>query len=302
MRAGLKRAAEGLLVHSGLASAKRRGLRDRTLVLAYHNVVPDDQAAGGDQSLHLRRGAFVRQLDELTRHCDVVPLERSFDPPHPGSRPRVVITFDDAYRGAVMLGVSELAARGLPATLFVAPAYLGGRSFWWDTLAGSTGLTTEVRRRALETLRGREEDICRWAKEVGMPGSAVPAMAQAASVDEVLTATTHPGITVGSHSWSHPNLARLTGPEMADELVRSRDWLRTRFGTRFLPWIAYPYGSSSPDVERAAAAAGYDGGFRVDGGWLPRAARPGFSLPRFNVPAGLSEPGFALRTAGFFCR
>jgi hypothetical protein len=63
--------------------------------------------------------------------------------------------------------------------------------------------------------------------------------------------------------------------------------------------LAYPYGISSPEVERAAKAVGYMAAFRVHGGWMKRADTR-WSLPRFNVPAGLSRAGFRLRLAGHF--
>jgi hypothetical protein len=36
------------------------------------------------------------------------------------------------------LGIPELVRRGLPATVFVAPALLDQRAFWWDRLANPT--------------------------------------------------------------------------------------------------------------------------------------------------------------------
>jgi hypothetical protein len=66
-----------------------------------------------------------------------------------------------------------------------------------------------------------------------------------------------------------------------------------------LPWLTYPYGLSSPEAERVAAAEGYAGALRVSGGWMgPANAVNRFALPRYNVPAGLSIRGFDLRTAG----
>jgi peptidoglycan/xylan/chitin deacetylase (PgdA/CDA1 family) len=300
MRAGLKRAAEALLVFARLPNVSRASLRGRTLVLAYHNVVPDDLPFFGDRSLHLPRSAFAHQLDELVRHCTVVGLDALFAAPD--ARPRAVITFDDAYVGAVTHGIQELAERGLPATIFVPPGLLGGQGFWWDALAGATDLPEQVREQALDRLQGKDAAIRRWAAEAGKPASTLPLEAHTASVEQLRDAAGRAGITIGSHTWSHPNLARLAPEELAAELEQPRRWLAERFGSRFVPWLSYPYGRYSPEVETAAAGAGYAGAFRIDGGWTPCGARPGFALPRLNVPAGLSGPGFALRAAGMFCR
>src|SRR3989454_12415715 len=109
------------LVHGGLAKLGRVRRREHTLVLTYHNIVPERSPPFGDRSLHLPRPLFVRQLEQLLRTHAVVPLEDVLAPARPSHRPRVAITFDDAYRGATVMGVEELTKRGLPATLFVVP-------------------------------------------------------------------------------------------------------------------------------------------------------------------------------------
>src|SRR6476646_910636 len=108
VRAGLKQAVERLLIGAGVAGVSRARLRHRSVVLAYHNVVPDDAPPVGDLSLHLSQSRFAAQLDELARHAEVVPLDAVFSRAV-GKRPRVAITFDDAYLGAVTRGVDELA-------------------------------------------------------------------------------------------------------------------------------------------------------------------------------------------------
>ena len=47
----------------------------------------------------------------------------------------IAITFDDAYAGTVDQALPELARLGLPATVFLAPAFVEGDTFWWDALA-----------------------------------------------------------------------------------------------------------------------------------------------------------------------
>jgi peptidoglycan/xylan/chitin deacetylase (PgdA/CDA1 family) len=106
-----------------------------------------------------------------------------------------------------------------------------------------------------------------------------------------------PGITLASHTWSHPNLAALAAAELEDELQRPLAWLRERF-TGVLPFISYPYGLSSPAVERAAADAGYEAALRIDGGWLRDGSVNRYAIPRLNVPSGISDAGFRLRCSG----
>lgn len=296
--APLKPLAESLLAHGGPAAVSRLLRRRDTLVLAYHNVVPDDAAPFGDRSLHLRRRDFAAQLELLGRTCEVVPLDGVATPRGRGGRPRVAVTFDDAYRGAVTLGVEELRRRGMPATVFVPPAFIGATSFWWDAVADpATGAPPGARDHLLTALRGDDGAIRAWAVAAGVPLRPVPRWGEPATEAELHAALRHPGLSLAPHSWSHRNLAALEEDEARDELERPLRWLRERFGA-VVAWTSYPYGLATPAVERLARAAGYDGALRVDGGWISGAVANAYALPRFNVPAGISRSGFALRTAG----
>ncbi len=299
-RAALKALVETGLVWSGTAALCRVALLRHALVLTYHNVVPDDCSSFGDCSLHLPRRTFVRQIEQLLRTHAIVPLEEVLTPAPSGRRPRVAITFDDAYQGAIAIGVEELARRGVPATLFVVPAFVGGRSFWWDALARDEGggLDPVLRTRALQELGGKDRDVRRWAEAQGLRLAAVPEWALVASEGELRTATRHPGITLASHTWTHPNLLRLSPAELQEELSRPLDWLRRRC-TSVVAWLSYPYGLASPSVEAAAAAAGYVAALSLDGGWFTPNRVNRYAVPRVNIPSGLSAHGFALRTSGF---
>ena len=300
MIAPLKSASEFLLVRGGPAAIARAARRNHALVLAYHNVAPDGAEPCGERSLHLPFRDFVAQVELLARTCEVVPLDSLLDPPAPGrTRPRVALTFDDAYRGAATAGVDELARRGLPATFFVVPGLVGSRGFWWDRFADpATGaLPRGLRERALSELRGDGDVVAAWAAERGIAAHPLPAHVEAATEDELRRATASPGITLAPHSWSHRNLAALAPAELAREMEAPLHWLRARFDAA-IPWLAYPYGLSSPAVERAAREAGYRGALRVEGGWLAGHPRNPFLIPRFNVPAGISLHGFEARAAG----
>ncbi len=301
MRRRLKDVAERLLCASGLPVVARSVRRSRTVVLAYHNIVPAGERARGDLSLHLPQRAFARQVELLARTHEVVPLSAVFAGREEPTRPRAVITFDDACQGALTAGLSELARVGVPATIFVCPAFLGGRSFWWDSLAGADGVRPELRAHALDELRGDDTAVRGWAHGRLDAEREVPQHQTAASESQLSSALARGGITLASHSWGHRNLTRLADAELREELVRPLVWLRERF-EHVVDWLSYPYGLSSPAVEKAAASAGYTGAFRIDGGWLPPGEPNRFALPRVNVPAGLSLRGFELRVSGLIER
>lgn len=276
----------------------RRRLRGKCLILAYHGIIPEGQSPAGERALFIRQSEFARQLDALTNEAEVVRLDEinaSGD-----SRPRIAITFDDAYAGAVNEGVRELAARNLPATIFVAPGRLNGHVFWWDALAnGHEELDPDTRRHALHALSGADESVRNWAARAAMPLSdALPAYARAATREELHAAMTLPGMTVGAHSWSHRNLAALSPDDVIAEVRDSRDWLRAEFGAKAVNWFAYPYGFDSDLVHRALEEASFAGAVRIGGGWHRAAESSRFTRPRFGVGPGLSMAAFRAHLIG----
>ena len=295
----MKRLAEAVLAHAGLGFAGRRLHAGRALILAYHNVIPDDAQPGADRSLHLTQTQFALQIAALRRTHDLTPLDDALVP-RPRGRPRAAITLDDAYAGAVQFGVEVLAASAVPATIFVAPGRLGGQTFWWDAVEGpyGPGPGPAFRAHVLDSLAGRDEPARAAAATFGLRAIPVPLWARTAGEHDLAGALArHPDLMLASHSWSHPNLAALDDEDLQRELDEPRAWLRARFD-RVANGIAYPYGLHSDLVDAAAAAAGYAFGLRIEGGWVPRSAGSPFAVPRLNVPAGVSRDGFIIRAAG----
>lgn len=300
MNAALKHLAEGVLVRSGVERFVRRTRRGRTVVLAYHNVLPNGEAPSGDKNLHLAQRDFSRQLDVVAETHDVISIEALGHLPPPSSRPRVVITFDDAYAGALTVGVEELVKRGMPATIFVAPGLIDSVS-WWDSLAEHTQgvIDGDLRRYVLESLGGNADSVLRWTNSKFEVSSSKLNLPRIGTMTQLADAASQREFTIGSHTWSHPNLCALADADLGAELSRSDRWLRSRFSS-VVPWLSYPYGLYNESVTRAIASAGYLGAFRIDGGWLQRSlSLPSYALPRLNIPSGLSLNGFRLRLAGF---
>lgn len=275
-------------------------LRGRILILSYHNILPADESASGDRSLHLPADRFAEQLDALCDSFAVLSLREALDGARePDSAPCVVITIDDAYLGAVRYGIPELARRNLPATVFVAPAYLAGRDFWWDAMANGNGgaIDGERREEALVALGGRDDAVRQWAMRHGYKQVARPDVFRCATEAELRDALGYDGLTLGAHSWTHPNLAELTAAELNVELHRCVDWL-AQFGRRGVPYLAYPYGRSSPLARVSAADVGFLGGLELGGSWFKKSEVDRFRIPRLNIPSGLTREGFILRIAG----
>lgn len=305
MNATYKHWIEELLCGSGVTALGRFLAGRRILVLAYHNVIPDFEEVVGEESLHLAVSDFVEHLDLLASATEVISVADVLgrDIEKTGRYPCVAITFDDAYRGVVRFAIPELAKRELPATIFVSPGLLGDHTFWWDGLASSFegDEWQEFRESALREHQGKGVRIKRAAERVGRKQKNIPRNQRSATEEELQSGVTEPGITVASHSWTHPNLPLLTDSNLEEEIYRPAKWLSERFEDSFLPVFAFPYGLSNSVTCGAVHKAGYDGAFTTNGRWLshsrPRMKR--YDLPRYVVPKGLSAQGFELRISGF---
>jgi len=297
-QAGETLLGSGLAVTAGLA--RRRGSR---LILSYHNVVSGESPPLlGDRSLHLPLRNLREQLDTLKElGIPVVPLASAHAPALNGP-PEVVLTFDDAYAGTLQHAIPELASRGLPATIFVAPGLLGAAAPWWDLLASpALGAVPEpIRLEALARYHGEGQLILEHAVASGralQPPAAEHRIGSEAELHDAMAL--HAGLTLGTHTWSHPNLealATLSEEQARTQLTKTAAWLEERFGERAIGFVAYPYGLESPAVRRITSLAGFVGGLRVSGGWDSRRGDP-YGIPRLNITAGLSRRGFRVRLA-----
>ncbi len=115
-----RRAIKGLL-----ATCSSRRAAGGVTILIYHRV-----GGGSTAELDCPATAFSDQLDILAGH-DVVSLDIALARLDAGdSRPSVVLTFDDGFADVHRTAWPLLRERGLPFTLYLATAYLGGDMVW----------------------------------------------------------------------------------------------------------------------------------------------------------------------------
>jgi len=239
-----------------LARRSIRGLQrlvpprcDQLVSLGYHLV-----GAGTGSPVDLPVATFIRQLDELREIAEVVALSAALDGQGevaaPG-RPRVVLTFDDAYGNFGEVVWPLLAERGLPATLFVPVGFVEGECP--APIAGT----------------GNLEPLA-WEELARMTASGL--------------------LTVGSHSWSHPDLRKLDSARVRVELVRSRQRIEERLAVP-VETFCYPRGLWNRRVERLVgeeyrcAAMGGGRGMREEG-LQPGSDPAGRGAGRFSGGAG----------------
>ena len=64
-------------------------------------------------------------------------------------------------------------------------------------------------------------------------------------------------VQLGNHTWIHPDLTKLTGSRIADELRHTDQFLRDTFGVDATPYYRPPYGAYNDLVQSVAADLGY---------------------------------------------
>jgi peptidoglycan/xylan/chitin deacetylase (PgdA/CDA1 family) len=176
---------------------------------------------------------------------------------HPG-RPLVCVTLDDGYASACESALPILERYHIPATFFVAAAYVGSREpmpfdRWGRLNCGRV-------------------DVESW---------------RAAGWRELERAIESGLITIGSHSFRHLEARDCGAGHLREEAERSRDMLRARLGAEHARIYAYPYGSSrlgdvNDAYEQAVRAAGYELAVTTDLG-LAHAEDNPFRLPRIEA-------------------
>jgi peptidoglycan/xylan/chitin deacetylase (PgdA/CDA1 family) len=250
-------------------------------ILMYHRTAAIDFVDSRTDDWNVAPDVFERHMRTLAATADVVPLQslrerlsdRLGDRDRRHGRPLVCVTLDDGYASACESALPILERYQIPATFFVAAAYVGTREpmpfdRWGRLNCGHV-------------------DTGSW---------------RAAGWRELERAIRGGLITIGSHSYRHLE-ARDCGPEhLWEEAERSRDTLRARLGAEHARVYAYPYGSSrlgdvTDAYEQAVRAAGYDLAVTTDLG-LAHATNNPFRLPRIEAHQVDSAPVLRAKVRG----
>ena len=253
------------------------------LVLIYHRVLvePDPLLPGEPDA-----AAFAMQMDLLKSLCQVLPLGEGVERLLTGKLPRraACITFDDGYANNRTVAAPILAARGLPATVFVASGFLGSGRMWNDTVIESVRRAgAELDLRSLGLLRYPLPDLA--ARRNGIDQILVALKyrdledrsAAAATIAErvgcelpedlmmtelQIKELASFGMEVGAHTIGHPILARLDAESAWREVSGSKRMLEDITGTPVAAF-AYPNGTPGRDYQRLHVDMVRKAGFRV---------------------------------------
>ncbi len=239
--------------------------RKRVIFLCYHGVTQRPTRSPEDpKGLHVNARRFAKQLHFLCGRYRVIPLSEYIKAQcHGYSLPEysVVLTFDDGFRNFLTVAAPLLAARQVPATVFLITDKAGEKSDEQRTLSWTS------------------EDDQRYL-----------------SWDEARMLERMQAIEFGSHTCSHSALLTLSPAESRRELQHSYNDLVNQLKVE-TPALSYPKGQYSRLLAEAARDVGYACAVTTDRG--PNELHHDlFTLGRTLIGDDDDEASFAVRVSG----
>jgi peptidoglycan/xylan/chitin deacetylase (PgdA/CDA1 family) len=202
---------------------------------------------------------FDEQMRDLAARATPVFADASASS---NGRPTVAVTFDDGFRSVFDHALPVMAKYHVPATIFVPTGFLGAEPGWIDPA------------------RRTEGSFGRLVSS------------------STLASTDHRHVRLGSHTVTHPFLAKLPIDSVRTELTVSKGTLEGIVGAT-MRMLSLPYGSFNASVLQEARAAGYERVFAN----VPVCAKPEddpLLLGRINVTARDWPLEFRLKVQGAY--
>ncbi len=241
----------------------------RLSILIYHRVLPQpDPLRPGEPDA----ASFDWQMRLLAEHCVVLPLREAVSRLQADRLPRraCCITFDDGYADNLTVALPILEKYRLPATVFVATAYLdGGRMFNDAVIDAIAAASTEsldlsdlgLGRHELSSLdqcraaiakileqlkyrspEQRSDDVARLHELAECGSLPTDIMLTSAQVGELARR----GIEIGGHTDAHAILTTLSDQQARAEIEAGRRRLET-IVEKPVTVFAYPNGRPHRD-------------------------------------------------------
>jgi peptidoglycan/xylan/chitin deacetylase (PgdA/CDA1 family) len=288
-------------------------------VLNYHRVrrdgAPQDAATFDEGVFGPSASEFERQMEWLSRNVELLTEDGVIERVGGGKafgRPSVLVTFDDGYIDNYETAFPILRKLGIPSILFIPTAIISSRQLgWWDivaylvkrsarkslSLAGeeiSLADRGEAIRGVLARMKQREVEPAAYSLERLSEACQVPIPSVAVQGRELMTweqirEVSRNGVAIGSHTHTHPVLAKLGRDDQREELRLSKEILEREVGKRVRS-LAYPFGGSlhfGKESMSLASECGYEIGFSFHGPANRGGRIERFGISRFRAPDDL---------------
>lgn len=271
------------LLRTGAAITSSSGAKGALVVLMFHRVLHSPDPLLPDEP---DAAAFRNLMHFLASHFNVLPLRDAVRQLRRKSlrRRTVCVTFDDGYANNLEVALPILRECGIPATVFVAPGFLGGDLMFNDSIIEAVraaphkldlrenGLgvhemdSTASRLRALESIivelkhraPGERLSLSRWICQVAQADLPTGLMMSRAQVAELHSA----GVEIGAHTVTHPILQAVDLETARKEINDSKALLESIIKAP-VHSFAYPNGRPRHDYGAQHVALVREAGFEL---------------------------------------
>jgi peptidoglycan/xylan/chitin deacetylase (PgdA/CDA1 family) len=329
LRAAAAPLAKTALLRIGGYAALRRVLPSQQVaILRYHAICGPEGYYYADPSICIAPENFERHVAYLTRNYSVLRLEdavRALTDRQPLPPNAVVITFDDGYADN-LAAARTLAEYGATATFYVTAGCLaGGQPFWPAELRhliaaiqeplvtlseGSVQVDLD-----LTTAATRAAAVRKLTKAFKSHAIAVRetlreqlrAVARASDMPRVMLTWDEVremhalGMTIGSHTMTHPNLPSAGLDVAREELVDSRARIEREIGAS-VTMFSYPNGGAeryyTQELKRVVAETCFAAAVTSRNGFAGCDSDV-YALERLEVEESLRDLAFALEVERF---
>lgn len=301
---------------SGLAWAYRKMADpEGALIIMYHSVVDERNAAFIDEAFSVTTEQFEAQLRYLKRNANVISVSEMVDCIYGERRlpeRAVVLTFDDGYLNNLTHAAPLLKKYDMPAMIYLCTGYIDRKQSQWDDVLYST---FQFRTSQKLTWQGRDYDLSDAATlraafgELGgqmivadiderdrileavtaqlRPGCDFPQLTM--SWDDVRSlAANYPDIELGLHTADHLDVSRLTPEQLEAEIGRAQETFTRELG-HAAEHFSYPYGRHTERVAEQLRAMGLKSAVITQPTALVTSSTNPFMMPRYEISSSLLD-------------
>ena len=329
LRSQVAPAAKSALLHLGAYAALRTLLPSRRVaILRYHAVCGEEGAAYAEPGICVSPAAFEQHVKYLAENYSVLPLPeivKRLREHRALPRNTAAITFDDGYADNLE-AARTLQRYGLSATFYITAGCLDGEQPFWPAeirplIAAvrepvlrlvAAGTATEIplstaaeRRAAIRTvsrlLKAHPIPVREALREQLREAAGHVTLPRCMLRWDELAEMHQLGMTIGSHTLTHPNLPN-AGADGAEREVRgAKARLERELGVR-VTMFSYPNGGAerymTPEIARIVRETGYEAATTSRNAFAGRHSDL-FALERIQVRERLEELVFALEVERF---
>jgi peptidoglycan/xylan/chitin deacetylase (PgdA/CDA1 family) len=246
-------------------------------ILVYHGICQDDHRCFNTLFIKLKR--FESQLRLYKKYFNLVSLDDFYEQRFNPDKFTICLTFDDGFANNYKYVLPLLEQYQVPAAFFITGIRDAGHDILWNDVLcmaykyGPAKLTFKneafVRgkdrkyisssgKRLVDILRSTEfEDKSEMIKLLGsLKNKAQDDYWLQLTKEEIRMLAGSKWATIGSHSYYHNDLAKVSIASVKNDIIWSKQFLENTTGKE-IKALAFPYGSYTRDVLDEAKNTGY---------------------------------------------